>query len=89
MSYIHNKGIIHRDIKPENLLVNKSGKLVLADFGFATELGAPSQSQTNFDPTVSINHLIGSEEYNAPEVSEIMDTFQKSKQAHEGGKQYT
>ena len=42
MNYIHNKGIIHRDIKPENLLVNKSGKLVLADFGFATELGAPS-----------------------------------------------
>lgn len=73
MNYIHQKGVVHRDIKPENLLVDKNGKLVLADFGFASEL-EPSinskipEAQKKFDPTVTLNHLVGSEEYNAPEV---------------------
>jgi len=29
--------IIHRDIKPENLLISKTKKLKLCDFGFARE----------------------------------------------------
>ncbi len=38
LEYLHSKGIIHRDIKPENILVNKDGKLVIADFDLARYL---------------------------------------------------
>lgn len=38
MSYLHSNGIVHRDIKPENLLINKKGRIIIADFSFATRL---------------------------------------------------
>ena len=38
MRYLHSNGIVHRDIKPENLLINKKGRIIIADFSFATRL---------------------------------------------------
>ena len=38
MAYLHNSGIVHRDIKPENLLINRKGKVIIADFSFAIKL---------------------------------------------------
>lgn len=35
IAYLHENNIIHADIKPENLLVNDTGKLVIADFGLS------------------------------------------------------
>lgn len=35
LRYAHEKGVWHRDIKPENILIDRQGKLVIADFGIA------------------------------------------------------
>jgi len=42
LHHAHGNGIIHRDLKPSNILVDKSGKARLTDFGIAklTEGGA-------------------------------------------------
>lgn len=35
LQYAHDRGLIHRDIKPENLLIDRLGRIKIADFGIA------------------------------------------------------
>ena len=35
LNYAHGQGIVHRDVKPGNILLDKSGKAYIADFGLA------------------------------------------------------
>jgi 3-phosphoinositide dependent protein kinase-1 len=71
MKYLHSNGIVHRDIKPENLLINKKGRIIIADFSFATrmkEMDGDGIFQKNYDPIIDKRSDVGSEIYNAPEL---------------------
>lgn len=59
LAYAHKMNMIHRDVKPENIMIEKSGRVVLADFGFAKLL-------TGNDDKIS-KELRGTPAYMAPE----------------------
>mmetsp|Transcript_14806 Transcript_14806/g.25182 ORF Transcript_14806/g.25182 Transcript_14806/m.25182 type:complete len:291 (-) Transcript_14806:403-1275(-) len=91
IQYLHSHGIVHRDIKPENLLIDKKGRLIIADFSFATrmkEVDSDDFFTKKYDPIIEKRHNVGSEIYNAPEVwdSEIgqQELEQRLKQETKG-----
>ncbi len=63
LQYAHDEGVVHRDIKPENILLDKRGRVKIADFGLARLLG---QAQDNFTLT-GTNQVMGTPRYMAPE----------------------
>ena len=61
LQYAHEHGIVHRDIKPENLLLDKGGRVKIADFGIAKILGAEGGTG------VVETQTAGTPQYMAPE----------------------
>ena len=62
VDHAHKNGIVHRDIKPQNILVNKDGKVKVADFGIARLKTAQT---TRVDDKQ--NSALGSVHYFSPE----------------------
>ena len=75
LQYAHDKGIVHRDIKPENLLLDKDGRIKIADFGIAKLIDpvaaagdrrtSPDESQQRSQSAATV--MAGTPHYSAPE----------------------
>src|SRR6266567_3098343 len=63
LQFAHDEGIVHRDIKPENILLDKKGRVKIADFGLAKLLG----QDANDHLLTATHQVMGTLRYMAPE----------------------
>ena len=63
LQYAHDHGVVHRDIKPENILLDKEGRVKIADFGLAKLVGREAKDLT----LTGAGQVMGTPHYMAPE----------------------
>ena len=63
LQYAHDSGVVHRDIKPENVLVDRTGRVRILDFGLARVV-----RESTLSPHLTrIDQVMGTPLYMAPE----------------------
>ena len=66
----HSVEVIHRDLKPQNVMVDKTGRVLVMDFGLARTLEGEGMTQTGA--------LVGTMEYMSPEQALAKELDQRS-----------
>ncbi len=59
LAYAHGQGVIHRDVKPDNILLESSGRVLVADFGIAGVVAGAG--------ALASGEVIGTPEFMSPE----------------------
>ncbi|HZU96921.1 MAG TPA: serine/threonine-protein kinase, partial [Planctomycetota bacterium] len=60
LAFAHGRGIVHRDLKPSNVILERTGRAVLVDFGLAREVLAG-------DKITTTGTVVGTPAYMSPE----------------------
>ena len=66
----HGVGVIHRDLKPQNIMRDKTGRILVMDFGLARTLEGDGMTQTGA--------LVGTMDYMSPEQALATELDQRS-----------
>ena len=66
----HSVGVIHRDLKPQNIMQDRSGRILVMDFGLARTLEGDGMTQTGA--------IVGTMEYMSPEQALAKELDQRS-----------
>lgn len=66
LQFAHDEGIVHRDIKPENILIDKRGRVKIADFGLAKLMANGGRESPGASLTAT-HQVMGTLRYMAPE----------------------
>jgi serine/threonine protein kinase len=73
LQFAHDHGIVHRDIKPANILIDRRGRVKVADFGLAklveegTEAAAAEHGAAAGPGVTEAGKVLGTPSYMAPE----------------------
>jgi serine/threonine-protein kinase len=59
LAYAHGQGVIHRDVKPDNILLESTGRVLVADFGIAGVVAGAG--------ALTAGEVVGTPEFMSPE----------------------